>query len=246
MGFRRSPPGIVYTEVSSGKLDLPEACRRAKLMTTKPLKFTLTGPHMLAKTLVNQHYADVTELAHAIAGVLAEQVKYIGADIVQIDEANLPGYSKEWEWAASAINKVLDAVNTTPAVHLCFGNYGGQSIQSGSWSQLIDYLNSLHTDHIVMEMAHRPLEELAIFKELNPKIGIGFGVIDVKTTEVETAEEIARSIEHAEGILGAGRIHYIHPDCGFWMLKRSIADAKIKALAAGRDLYEGRSGEYSA
>jgi 5-methyltetrahydropteroyltriglutamate--homocysteine methyltransferase len=52
---------------------------------------------------------------------------------VQIDEANLPGHPEEWEWAASAMNRVLDAVPSTPAVHLCFGNYGGQSVQSGTW-----------------------------------------------------------------------------------------------------------------
>ena len=39
--------------------------------------------------------------------------------------------------------------------------------------------------------------------------------------------------------LGAGRVRYIHPDCGFWMLKRSIADAKMRALALGRDRFEG-------
>ena len=41
--------------------------------------------------------------------------------------------------------------------------------------------------------------------------------------------------------VGEGRVRYINPDCGFWMLKRSIADAKIRALVAGRDLYEGRT-----
>ena len=34
-------------------------------------------------------------------------------------------------------------------------------------------------------------------------------------------------------------MRYIHPDCGFWMLKRGIADAKIRVLAKGRDLFEG-------
>ena len=58
---------------------------------------------------------------------------------------------------------------------------------------------------------------------------------------IETADTIARRIELAEATLGAGRVKYIHPDCGFWMLKRSIADGKIRALAAGRDLYEGRA-----
>jgi 5-methyltetrahydropteroyltriglutamate--homocysteine methyltransferase len=32
----------------------------------------------------------------------------------------------------------------------------------------------------------------------------------------------------------------VHPDCGFWMLSRTIADGKIRALVRGRDLFEGR------
>ena len=100
--------------------------------------------------------------------------------MVQIDEANIPGSPDEWQWAAAAMNRVLDAVKTTPAVHLCFGNYGGQTIQKGEWGKLIDYLNALHVDHIVMETAHRPPEELAVFRDLRPEIGFGLGVIDVK------------------------------------------------------------------
>ena len=240
MAFRLKPPGIVEGPIGGGTLDLPAACGMAKGLATRPLKFTLTGPHMLSKTLVDKHYGDVAELALGIADTMAEQVRHLDADVVQVDEANLPGHAEESDWAAQAINKVLDAVPTTPAVHLCFGNYGGQSIQKGSWDRLIGYLNSLHVDHIVMENAHRPPEELAAFRELRPEIGLGLGVVDIKRTEVETADEIARAIERADALLGPGRVAYVHPDCGFWMLKRSIADGKIRALVEGRDLYEGR------
>jgi 5-methyltetrahydropteroyltriglutamate--homocysteine methyltransferase len=41
--------------------------------------------------------------------------------------------------------------------------------------------------------------------------------------------------------MGPGRITWVHPDCGFWMNKRSIADRKMEALVKGRDLYLGRS-----
>ncbi len=240
MQFRTRPPGVVDGPLGSGTLDLSSACARAKSLATKPLKFTVTGPHMLAKTLLNKHYKDTAELAHAVADVLAEQVRHVEAEVVQIDEANLPGHPDEWKWAASAINRVLDAVKGKPAVHLCFGNYGGQSIQKGTWAKLMDYLNALHVDHIVMECAHRPAEELAVFRDLRPEIGMGLGVIDVKRTEVESAEEIARAVERAEKILGPGRVKYIHPDCGFWNLKRNMADGKIRALVQGRDLFEGR------
>ena len=246
MGFRAKPAGVVVGPIDGGSLDLSAACARAKAIASRPLKFTLTGPHMLAKTLSDRHYGDTPALAMALAEALAEQVAHLDADVIQIDEANLPGHPEEWEWAAEAANVVLSAVKTTPAIHLCFGNYGGQSVQSGDWEKLIGFLNALKVDHIVMEMAHRPPEEVVAFKGLRPEIGLGLGVVDIKRTEVESAEQIARSLERAAGLLGEERIRYIHPDCGFWMLKRSIADGKIRALVAGRDLYEGRGGLRSA
>ena len=246
MGFRTRPPAVVEGPVGSGTLDLPLACAKAKRLASRPFKFTLTGPHMLAKTLIDKHYKSIPDLAFAIASALAEQVRHLDADVVQIDEANLPGHPQESGWATEAINIVLDAVRTKPAVHLCFGNYGGQSVQKGAWKNLLAYLNALHADHIVMETAHRPAEELAIFRDLRPEIGVGLGVVDVKETQVETPDEIARAIERAEALLGRGRVTYVHPDCGFWMLKRGIADGKMQALVAGRDLYEGRSGTRAA
>jgi len=240
MKFRARPPGVVDGAIGHGTLDLPYAASRAGNLAQRPLKFTVTGPHMLAKTLVDKHYGDVAQMTMAIADVLAEQVKHIEAEIVQVDEANLPGHPEDWPWASEAINRVLDAVQNTPAVHLCFGNYGGQSVQSGTWDKLIAYLNAIHADHIVLENAHRPADELAVFKDLRPGLGLGLGVADIKVNTIESAEQIAGAIERAEKILGPGRITYINPDCGFWMLPRSVADGKIRALVEGRDLYEGR------
>jgi 5-methyltetrahydropteroyltriglutamate--homocysteine methyltransferase len=195
---------------------------------------------MLAKSVIDRHYGNTPDLAMAIADALAAQVEHLDADVVQVDEANIPGSPDEWHWAAAAMNRVLDAVKTTPAVHLCFGNYGGQTIQKGAWGKLVDYLNALHVDHIVMETAHRSPDELTAFRDLRPAIGFGLGVIDVKSTVIEPADAIARSIERADSAIGSSRIRYIHPDCGFWMLKRGIADGKMRALVSGRNLYEGR------
>ncbi len=241
MRFRTRPPGVVVDRVGAGALNLPIPCARAKALATRPFKFTLTGPHMLAKTLHDRHYGSPAKLAHGIAAVLADQVRHLNADVVQLDEANLPGHPDEWKWAAASINRVLKAVprKAKAAVHLCFGNYGGQSIQKGAWTKLIDYLNALEVDHIVMECAHRPPEELAVFRGLRRDIGFGLGVVDIKRTEIESPEQIARAIERAAKLLGRGRIRYVHPDCGFWMLKRNIADGKMRALVKGRDLYEG-------
>ena len=146
MGWRRLPAGVVEGAISSGTMNLAFPCRRAKALAQKPFKFALTGPHMLAKTLVDHHYGSIEAVTDAIADVLAEQVARLDADIVQIDEANLPGNPEEWEWAAAAMNKVLDAVPGIPAVHLCFGNYAGQQPQDGNHigtSDLADFLMAL-------------------------------------------------------------------------------------------------------
>ena len=90
-----------------------------------------------------------------------------------------------------------------------------------------------------MEFARRPIRELEALKGVKPEIKLGIGVIDVKDNQVETTDDIARRLDRAEKILGPGRIAWVHPDCGFWMLKRSIADRKIEALVKGRDRYLG-------
>ena len=238
MSFRSRPAAVVEGAIHEGMLDLVNAYRKIRPLTKVPMKFTITGPHMLSKTLLDYHYKDLPMLAHALAAVLAKQVAEIDAAVVQVDEANLPGSPEEWEWAASAINLMLDAVPNTPAVHLCFGNYGGQSVQKGTWNRLISYINALHADHVVLEFAHRGYNELEYFKDL--EVGIGLGVVDIKSTVIETPELIAKRLEYAVTVLGENRIRYIHPDCGFWMLKRSIANAKIRALTLGRNLFEGR------
>ena len=239
MGFRSKPAAVVRESLHGGGLNLIEDCARAGGVAGGAFKFTVTSPYMLARTLLDTHYDDFESLTMAIADVLAEQVKGLPCSCLQVDEANIPGSPEHGPLAAEAMNRVLDAFDGPTGVHFCFGNYGGQTIQAGKWKPLLEFLNALHTDHLVLELAHRPKDDLEALKEIRPEIGIGLGVVDIKVNHVETPEEIAKSIEEAESALGAGRVKFVHPDCGFWMLKRSIADRKIASLAKGRDLYLG-------
>lgn len=240
MGFRAKPAGIVRSALEEGALNLLDDCQRAADLAGGDFKFTVTSPYMLARTLLDLHYGDFEALTIAIADTLAQQVRGLPCPCLQVDEANIPGNPADGPLAAKAINRVLDAFEGQTAVHFCFGNYGGQTIQAGKWEALVSFLNSLHADHLVLELAHRPEEDLDALKEVEPRIGIGIGVVDIKVNHIETPEQIASRIEKAENKLGQGRVQYVHPDCGFWMLKRSIADRKIAALAKGRDLYLGR------
>ena len=237
--FRAKPAGVVVGSLNSGRLHLRADYQLYRDLTALPKKFTLTSPYMLAKTLVDQHYGDLRQLVMALADVLKAQLAGIDADVIQVDEANITGHAADGPIAAECINRVLEGVQGEKAVHLCFGNYGGQTIQRGTYDQLVRFLNMLQVDHLVLEMARRPEHEMQVMADVDKRIGLGIGVIDIKDNEVETAEEVAQRIEKAAKVVGVERIRYVHPDCGFWMLPRNVADGKMRALVAGRNLFQG-------
>lgn len=239
MSFRVKPAGVVESELGEGGLNLYADCARAVRIASAPLKFTVTSPYMLARTLLDKHYGSFKSLTMAIAEILAQQVSDLPSACVQIDEANLPGNSADWPLAARAMNTMLDKIGSERAVHLCFGNYSGQTIQKGTWKDLVEFINSLHVDHLILELAHRPESDLEALAAIDSSIKIGIGVVDIKINHIETADEIARRIEKAVKKLGKDSVRWVHPDCGFWMLKRSVADRKMEALTRGRDKFLG-------
>jgi 5-methyltetrahydropteroyltriglutamate--homocysteine methyltransferase len=243
LGFRTKPAGAVRGKLQEGALNLPADWRMVKGLTSRPLKFTVTSPYMLTRTLLDQHYRDPHSLAMDLAEILRLQLSEIDAPVVQVDEAHLTGHPEDVSWAHEPINHVLKGAQGQKGLHLCFGNYGGQSIQKGFWRDLLPFLNRLEVDHLVLEFARRGYDELEVFKDLRPDIHLGVGVIDIKDNEVESADKVAGRIANAVKVLGAERVRWVHPDCGFWMLPRAVADRKMSALVAGRDQFLGRGSQ---
>ncbi len=240
MGFRTQPAGVVESAVTEGTLNLPRDWQFFKGLSPATTMFTFTAPYMLSRTLIDRHYGDIRQLTMDIAEVLRKQVESIDAPVIQMDEAHLTGHAEDAEWAHEPFNHALSGIRGEKSLHLCFGNYGGQSIQKGYWKDLMPFLNKLDVDHLVLEFARRGYDELDAFNELKPETKLGVGVVDIKDNEVESTEVIAKRIENAVNVLGMERIKWVHPDCGFWMLPRSVADRKMAALVAGRDAYLGR------
>src|SRR5438046_4181043 len=140
---------------------------------------------MLARTLLDEHYHDCAKLTLAIADALAAQMSDLSCTCVQVDEANIPGNPSDGPLAAEAINHVLDAVRVEKAVHFCFGNYGGQTIQKGDWTALISFLNRLRADHLVLQLAHRPPPDLDPLQGVNAAIGSRLGLGDLQSNHLQ-------------------------------------------------------------
>ena len=109
-GHRLLTAGMVEGKIGDGTLNLPDDAEFARQLTKLPLKFTATGPHMLARLLNNCYYKDVAALAMDLAGVLRRQLELVEADTVQLDEASIAEYPQDAPWAAAAINHVLDGI----------------------------------------------------------------------------------------------------------------------------------------
>ena len=239
--YRGNPAAVVIGELGPGRLDLEREWRMAAELTAMPLKFTVTSPYMIAKLIHDDWYHDFEQLLSRAASVLADQVSQIGAAVVQVDEPNLPGSPQDARIAAEAINTVLANVSGETAVHLCFGNFGGQRIQQGDYGHLLEFFDSLDCHHLVLETTRRPIEELRLLRDVKPEIAFGFGVIDVKDLQVESPSLVASRIEALAATVEEKRIKYVHPDCGMSHLPRDVADRKLAALSAGRDLFVGDS-----
>ena len=62
MTFRNAPPGVVIGTLGNGLLNLKRDWDRARARTDAPLKFTISSPYLIAKTVADDHYGDISSL----------------------------------------------------------------------------------------------------------------------------------------------------------------------------------------
>ena len=121
-----------------------------------PKKFTVTSPYMLAKVLADDHYRDLKRLSWPWPTCSRAQVADVDAEIIQVDEANVTGHAEEAADRGGGHQPGPGRGAERRAVHLCYGNYGGQTVQKGTYARLVAFLNELDADHVVLEIARRP------------------------------------------------------------------------------------------
>jgi 5-methyltetrahydropteroyltriglutamate--homocysteine methyltransferase len=219
-----------------------EDTRFLRASTDRAIKITLPGPFTMSQQAKNEHYPDQASLALDLAAAVNEEVRdlfAVGADVVQIDEPWLQSRPDEArEYALPAIDRALEGVEGTTALHTCFGYAHVVHDRPAGYSFLAE-LNDCAADQIAIESA-QPKLDLSVLQDL-PSKTIILGVLDLSDdAPPETAAEVARRIETALEYVPAERLQ-VAPDCGMKYLSRHVARAKLTALVEGARRVRPRS-----
>ncbi|HXW44992.1 MAG TPA: hypothetical protein VEL03_09405 [Streptosporangiaceae bacterium] len=204
-------------------------------LTDLPVKLSITGPFSLSRRIRNHAYADPAGLVHALAMVLgaeAAQLAQAGARSLQIDEPFLAGYPEEIETAIDAINLVTGCADVTWTLHVCYGNRYARPLWAGHYDFLFPAVKRANVDLLALEFARTGDDDLRLLSQHNWDRGLGLGVIDVKTDQVETPDLVAARIRRALQFVPPERL-VVSPDCGLRHVRPDVARAKLAAMVAG-------------
>jgi len=201
--------------------------------TDRPIKMTVAGPFTMAQQAQNDYYKSEEEMLIDYAAAVNEEIKDLfaaGADVVQVDEPYMQARpEKARQYAVTALNRALDGVRGTTAVHLCFG-YAAIVHQRPTGYSFLPELADTKVDQISIETAQSSLD-CSILEKLRGKTII-LGVLDLSSNHVETPEVVAARIRRALPFVDANRM-IVAPDCGMKYLSREAAFGKMKAMADG-------------
>jgi 5-methyltetrahydropteroyltriglutamate--homocysteine methyltransferase len=240
---RSGHPNPVPRVVGKIKRRGPVEVRDLKFLraqTDKPVKMTVPGPFTMSQQAQNDYYKDEGEMALDYAAAVNAEIKDLfaaGADIVQIDEPYMQARpDKARKYGVAALNRALEGVKGTTAVHVCFGYAAIIHERPEGYSFLPEFADTI-VKQISVETAQSNLD-CAVLKTLPDKTII-LGVLDLSTHEIETPEIVAARIERALPFVDAKRM-IVAPDCGLKYLPRAVAFGKMKAMAEGAKLVRQR------
>ncbi|MDQ5820344.1 MAG: 5-methyltetrahydropteroyltriglutamate--homocysteine methyltransferase, partial [Actinomycetota bacterium] len=205
-------------------------------ITDRRIKITVPGPFTMTQQAQNDYYPDERSLALAYAEAVNEELrdlKAAGADLVQIDEPYLQARPEPArEYALEAIDRALESIEGDTVLHTCFG-YAHIVHDRPSGYPFLRELDACRATHLSLEAAQPDLDP-EVLRDL-PSKTIVLGVLDLGSSEVETAEVVAGRIRRALEVVPPERL-VVAPDCGMKYLPRDRAFGKLQAMVAGARL----------
>jgi 5-methyltetrahydropteroyltriglutamate--homocysteine methyltransferase len=217
-------------------------------------------------------YPEIEDLGREVSGILRREVlalKDAGADFVQFDEpvlsqvvygaegaetfmcaalASRKDPTQELSYALELINRTVQGISGIKlGVHVCRGNWSRREdvLLKGNYGPLLPYLTEMKVDQLVLEFATPRAGELEVFKEYGDEKEIGLGVVNPRSSEVESSNLIEKRVRDATRFFDPSKI-YLNPDCGFGTFAErpvndaTTASAKLRSIStAAKRLRQG-------
>jgi 5-methyltetrahydropteroyltriglutamate--homocysteine methyltransferase len=207
-----------------------EALKFLKRHTQHMVKMTVPGPFTMSQQAQNDFYKNDEEAALDYAAAVNEEIRDLfaaGADIVQIDEPYMQARpEKARQYGLKALNRALEGIHGTTAVHICFG-YAAIIHQRPSGYSFLSELAGCSCQQVSIETAQAKLDCAVLEKLVGKKILVG--CIDLADMAVESPETVAARIRRALPYVKPENV-VLAPDCGMKYLPREVAWGKMRAM----------------
>ena len=201
--------------------------------TDRQVKITVPGPFTMLQQAQNDFYASEDEAAMDYAAAVNDEIKDLfaaGADVVQIDEPYMQARPEKARlYGLAALNRALEGVQGTTALHICFGYAAIIHVRPEGYSFLPEFAGT-PLKQISIETAQSNLDT-SVLEQLPGKT-IVLGVLDLSDMNIESPETVAERIRRALPHVPAEKI-IVAPDCGLKYLPREVAFGKMKAMVDG-------------
>lgn len=169
---------------------------------------------------------------------------------------------EELAYAAELINRVIEGIVDAPGaprigLHICRGNWSTREevLLTGDYRPLLPAFANMRVRQFVLEYATPRAGELSVVGEaLSGMVPgtdlpreLGLGVVNPRTIEVETPEEIVARAESALRFYKPSRL-FLNTDCGFGCFANrcvnveEVAAAKIANIARAARILRDRHG----
>lgn len=240
----------VVGEITPGPLRLAELYTLAQRHSERPVKACVgAGPIQLSTLalFVDGPIEDRYQLSHALAEVFADEIARLceaGCRHIQLEDlgAWIPNLSGEadFAWVVEVIDKTVARIpeGVHKSWHFCLGNAWGNQMKGmtrGGYASVLERYLEVDVHQYVLDFACRDMCDVALLSKLPPDKHVAAGVIDVRSLEIEPAEQVAdrirRVLEHIEPERVA-----LTTDCGMKQLPRPCAVEKLKSLVAGAEI----------
>ncbi|MEN5267878.1 methionine synthase [Stenotrophomonas sepilia] len=239
--YDASVPTVVGA-VSRPKPVFVDDAKFLRRQTTQPIKWALPGPMTMIDTLYDAHYRSREKLAWEFAKLLNEEAKELeaaGVDIIQFDEPAFNVFFDEVnDWGVAALERAIEGLKCETAVHICYGygikaNTDWKQTLGSEWRQYEESFPKLQTSNLDIislecQNSHVPMDLIELVR--GKKVMVG--AIDVASSTVETADEVANTLRKALQFVDADKL-YPSTNCGMAPLARDVARGKLRALSAG-------------